>query len=333
MEAHTVRPRQTILAALLLAYGSLLALIVVGALRTGEDEIAWLGVALALLFLPVIDFYRQCVTIERDGLTRRSLLSMRRIAYADVFGYGVRRTWAYQSGEWRWLTILARDRSRIDVPVSVAARGDVDHLLEVLRWRAPQARQIVPPPLRLPRKALVVPLFGIASISVALMMLGVALPRTLGGQRLFHEAAALGVVAGLALGTLAARSILREAPVIVIVTTSLAMMVVVPAAALFANMVIRAPLRTAGMTVIKRVTSSNRSGGLLYRADLVIDGVRARIQPSRELWNRLGEGRTFAACVRDGVLGYTVVASYDEACIGENASEAAHRAESPGQPR
>ena len=68
-----IRPRQGVLAALLFAYGALVMLIIVGASRTEQGEYAWLGAAFALLFLPVVDFYRQRVTIGSDALEWRSI--------------------------------------------------------------------------------------------------------------------------------------------------------------------------------------------------------------------------------------------------------------------
>ena len=309
-----IRPRQGVLAALLRAYGALVVLIVVGALRTGQGEYAWLGAAFALLFLPVVDFYRQRVTLGSDAVAWRSLFTTRQIRYADIAAWGMRQGWVYQSGMWRWLSIIGRDGTRIDVPTSVTPPDQVASLVETLRTRASHARETVPSPPHTRWSVGVAVSVGIAVIALAMLLSASALPATLDGRRLFHEAAAIGIVAGLALGIALARSLLDAMPVVAVVTVALAVMALAPAAALLGNTMARGPVRTTRMTVLDRQSFSDRDGKAFYRADVEIDGVRKRLWLSAQQWTRLGERTDFPACVSDGALGFVVVRSYTAEC-------------------
>ncbi|HEX6792522.1 MAG TPA: hypothetical protein VF304_01615 [Casimicrobiaceae bacterium] len=113
--AEVMRPRQAILVIMLLAYGAVVALVVAGALRSGEVLVAWVGVAFAVVFLPVVEFYRRAIAIDPGGLVSLSFRSARRIAFDDVVAYGIRRGYVYKSGTWSWLCVFGRDGTRIDV--------------------------------------------------------------------------------------------------------------------------------------------------------------------------------------------------------------------------
>jgi len=309
-----IRPRQAVLVVILLAYGSVVGLVIVGALRSGEVLVAWVGVAFAVVFLPVVEFYRRGIAIEPGALVSLSFRNVRRIAFDDVVAYGIRRGYVYKSGTWSWLCVFGRDGARIDIALDVLARQDVARIIEVLRQRAPRAGQIDPPRDRLGARLYVVLGAGIVLIALGLVVLGIVLPPTLEGQRLFSEAAALGLIAGAVVGTAAAPPIVPRAPIAVVVIAILSAMVLVPAGALAANMAMRAPLRTTGLTVLERKVYADDHGRAAYRVDVDIDRVQHRLSPGGDVGRRLEQGRTFDICVRDGVLGYTVVLSYTNAC-------------------
>lgn len=321
--AGVMRPRQAILIMMLLAYGAVVALVVVGALRSGEVLVAWLGVAFAVVFLPVVEFYRRAIAIEPGGLVSLSFGSVRRIAFDDVVAWGIRRGYVYKSGTWSWLCVFGRDGTRIDIAIDVFARADVTRIVEVLRERAPRAGQIDPARDRVGARLYIVLGSGVVLIALGLAVLGITLPRTLEGPRLFSEAAALGLIAGLVLGTVTAPLIAPKAPIAVVVVAMLAAMVLVPAAALFANMAMRAPLRTTGLTVLERKAYADDHGRVAYRVDVDIDRMRHRLSPTENVGRRLEQGKTFDICVRDGVLGHTVILSYTNAC--GDATRAAQR--------
>src|SRR5205807_2528623 len=113
-----------VMIALLVACAAILGLIVVGAFRTQQPVVGWIGIGLALLLLPVVDFYRATVWIESDGLVATRFGVRTRIAYADVSSFGFRTSWAPRSGEWSWLTVLGRNGERIDVSVTTCSPGD-----------------------------------------------------------------------------------------------------------------------------------------------------------------------------------------------------------------
>ena len=309
-----MRPRQAILVVMLLAYGAVVALVVAGALRSGEVLVAWLGVAFAVVFLPVVEFYRRAVAIESGALVSLAFRSVRRIAFDDVVAWGIRRGYVYKSGTWSWLCIFGRDGTRIDIATDVYARQDVTRLVEILRERAPRAGQIDPPRERIGVRLYVVLGVGIALVALGLAVLGITLPRTLEGPRLFSEAAALGLIAAAVLGGATAPLIVPRAPIAVVVVAMIVAMVLVPAGALVANMALRAPLRTTGLTVVERKAYADDRGRVVYRVDVDIDRVRHRLSPAENVGRRLEQGKTFDICVRDGVLGYTVILSYAKAC-------------------
>jgi hypothetical protein len=308
-----LRPRQSILAALLLAYSGLVALVVVGALRSDEPLVAWVGVAFAIVFLPVMDFYRRAIVIEPDALVAFAFRDVRRIRFPDIAAYGVRRGYVYKSGTWTWLVVVGRDGTRIDIALDVYARRDVARMFDVLRERAPLARSIEPERARIGVRLYAVVLAGTLLIALGLVVAGVVLPRTLEGESLFSRAATLGLVAGMTFGALAARPLLPKLPIVVVVTSTIAAMVVVPAAALFANMTMRAPVRTTRLTVVDHHTYSE-NGRISYAVDLDVDGVRHRISPPRAIGSVLEPTRSFDACVRDGKLGYSAILSFTTGC-------------------
>jgi hypothetical protein len=312
-----IRPRQSVLALLLLAYGGLVALVVVGASRSDQPLVAWVGVAFAVVFLPVVAFYRRGVAIEGDALVAVAFRDVRRIAFADIAGYGIRRGYVYKSGVWSWLVVVARDGTRIDIALDVLARRDVARILDALRERAPRARTIEAARPRMCARFYAVVIAGALLIALALVAVGVVLPRTLGGSTLFSQAAACGLVAGLVFGAAAARSLVPETPIVVVVMGALAAMVVVPAVALFANMALPAPLRTTRLTVLDRHAYADREGRIAYRTELELDGVHRRLSPPRDVARLLEKGRSFDACVRDGALGYVVILGFTRACGGE----------------
>jgi hypothetical protein len=316
--SDVIRPRQFVLWLLMAACLTLAAAVVVQALRTQQPLVAWLGAALLILMLPVIDRYRETLEIDKDGLAFRAFGVATRIAFADITGYGIWKARLSRSGTWRWLAIIGRDGSRIDVSVTLCPRQDTLHLLDVLRQRAPNAAQIVPDPRRGGgvRMALLV-LLGAVLMAISALVLAVLLDQTLDAERLFSETAAMGIIGGLTLGAGAGRSILPKSPVAFLTGASLVLLLAVPAGALMFNLVaVRPHPHTERMTVLSRRSSVDRHGVTSYEVDVDIDGVHKRLSPSRKRWDYLQKQDSFEICVGDGALGFPVILSFRKACNG-----------------
>ena len=309
-----IRPRQSILIVMLVAYYALIALVVVGALRAQQPIAAWVGIALGVMFLPVIEIYRTALLIGDDALTLRSFLSTRRIAYADIAGYGDWKVWTYRSGMWHWIGIMAQDGRRIDAPISIWHRDDVEHLLGVLRRRAPQAIQISPDPVRSGIGVYAALIIGTLIILATLLLLGPAFERTLHAETLFDLSATAGIALGLGLGIAFGQHALRRSPATFATMSALVMMVLVPVVTMYGNALYPIAWHTARVDVLKHETRTGHGGAVLYLVDLDIGGVRKQLSPSAALWERLGAAPGYSACVAEGALGFQVVADYTQPC-------------------
>jgi hypothetical protein len=316
-----VRPRASILMAILLGCAGLLGLVVVGAWRAQEPIAAWIGIGLALLLLPVVDFYRRTVWIEPDGLVATRFGVRTRIAYQDVEAFGYRTSWAARSGQWSWLTVLGLGGERIDVSVTTCGAEDVDRLVEVLELRAPRARRVRPAgPGRTPGLALVTTAAGLL-VALSLLVLGIALSRTLGGERLFGDAALVGTLLGLGLGALLGRRVVPTLPVAAVTAAALALMTAVPAGALLLNARTGAlPPHDVPVEVLVRRSSRDKAGTVARDVDLDVGGTRERLRPDSALFDSLSTADRFSACVRPGGLGFPVLASLTRPCERSSAS-------------
>lgn len=313
-ERDIIRPRQSILVVMVVAYYALIALVVVGALRARQPVAAWVGVAFGVLFLPAIDLYRTALVLGAEALTQRSFTSTRRIAWADVIGYGEWKAWTYRSGVWHWVGILGRDGTRIDVPITISRRADIDYLLAELQRRAPQAPRIVPEPVRSGVRVYLTLALGLVIIAASLILLGAAFEHTLDAEGLFDISAAAGIVVGLVLGVAFGQRALPRSPATFATMSALVMLVVSPLVATYWNAFHPSAWHTAHVTVLERQTRIDRKGRESRIVALDIDGVRKDLSPSRALFDRLGTGTTYSGCIATGGLGYPVIADYTRPC-------------------
>lgn len=310
-----VRPRQSILIGLSVAVAFVVGLIVVGALRNGEPSVSWVGVAAALLFLPIVDWYRRTLVVAADGLVMRAFRLRTVLPYSEIEGYGFWKQYVYKSGTWVWLTIVGRGGARIDVPATVCRRKEIAQLLDVLAERAPQARQIVP--RRAPRslRTWLAAAAAVAIVLLSMLVVSVGMPSTLESDRLFSDAAAVGVVVGLALGVVIGAWIVPRAPAAAASATGIVLMTLMPAAAFVYNLrPVPGPMRTTETRVLSSRSYTDRDGKVDYVVDLDVDGTRKRLTPDRRAWERLPAGTTSPACVRKGALGFTLIVHLTQPC-------------------